>query len=158
MLGSSTVPTPRRGDAETLWGALASVVRGVLERDAGGDVLACGVGCGGPMRDRGAAVSPLNIPGWREFPLRRRLEELTGLPVFVDNDAKALALAEGRFGGAGGRQMPAERNDRFSVVSFDEDNTNIVVDHTTKPQITYGVHRTEEGAAKVLIPPFASRA
>lgn len=54
------------------------------------------------MRDRGELVSPLNIPGWRVFPLKSRLHGLTGLPTFVDNDAKALALAEGLFGSAVG--------------------------------------------------------
>ncbi|MBV9664160.1 MAG: ROK family protein, partial [Actinobacteria bacterium] len=44
--------------------------------------------------------SPLNIAGWRDFPLRDRLREATGLPVFVDNDAKALALGEGWVGAA----------------------------------------------------------
>lgn len=56
------------------------------------------------MRAAGDLVSPLNIAGWRDFPLRRRLEELTGLQVFVDNDAKALALAEGWLGAAAGRR------------------------------------------------------
>lgn len=54
------------------------------------------------MSPGGREVSPLNIPGWRDFPLRRRLEELTGLHAFVDNDAKALALAEGWAGAAAG--------------------------------------------------------
>ena len=62
--------------------------------------MACGVGCAGPM-DRSGLVSPLNIPGWRRFPLRARLIDHTGLPTAVDNDAKALALAEGWVGGAG---------------------------------------------------------
>ena len=53
----------------------------------------------------GDEVSPLNIPAWRAFPLRRRLAELTGLPTFVDNDAKALALAEGWTGCR--RRLPA---------------------------------------------------
>jgi glucokinase len=42
------------------------------------------------------------LPSWREFPLSSRLEELTGLPVFGDLDAKALALAEGWLGAAQG--------------------------------------------------------
>jgi glucokinase len=50
----------------------------------------------------GEHVSPLNIPAWRDFPLRSRLVELTGLPTWVDNDAKALALGEGRVGAAAG--------------------------------------------------------
>jgi glucokinase len=59
-----------------------------------------GVGCGGPMRIGGAEVSPLNIPAWSGFPLRSRLGGHFGLPAFVDNDAKALALAEGWLGAA----------------------------------------------------------
>ncbi len=55
------------------------------------------------MRAHGEAVSPLNIPGWREFPLRSRLSTLTGLDTFVNNDAKALALSEGWIGAAKGR-------------------------------------------------------
>src|SRR6185503_16566107 len=47
-------------------------------------------------------VSPLNIPAWRGFPLRARLASATGLAVHVDNDAKALALAEGWRGAAAG--------------------------------------------------------
>jgi len=61
-----------------------------------------GVGCGGPMEPDGATVSPLNILQWRGFPLRDRLADLLGLPVRVDNDAKALALAEGWLGAAQG--------------------------------------------------------
>src|SRR5947209_4718367 len=57
-------------------------------------------------RDRlgpgGDDVSPLNIAAWRSFPLRSRLAAATGIPVFVDNDAKALALGEGWIGAARG--------------------------------------------------------
>jgi len=102
--GVVTVPTPPGADAETLWATLSGMVTGVVDRagaDAGADGLSvCGVGCGGPMDPDG--VSPLNIPGWRRFPLRQRLAALTGLPTFVDNDAKALALAEGWVGAARG--------------------------------------------------------
>ena len=61
-----------------------------------------GVGCGGPMTKGGETVSPLNIPAWREFALREKLSDLFDVPVFVDNDAKALALGEGLFGAARG--------------------------------------------------------
>lgn len=61
-----------------------------------------GVGCGGPMQRGGTMVSPLNIPEWRNFPLLQALGDITGSAVSIDNDAKALALAEGRYGGAQG--------------------------------------------------------
>ncbi|MDA8316402.1 MAG: ROK family protein [Actinomycetota bacterium] len=98
--GSALVSTPKAAGAETLWSTLAALVLDVLDLAHARDVVACGVGCGGPMRDSGDAVSPLNIPGWRDFKLRSRLQALTGLPTFVDNDAKALALGEGRYGRA----------------------------------------------------------
>ncbi|MCX6508524.1 MAG: ROK family protein [Actinobacteria bacterium] len=59
-----------------------------------------GVGCGGPMERGGTTVSPLNIPEWRNFPLLQALGDIAGSAVSIDNDAKALALAEGRYGGA----------------------------------------------------------
>jgi glucokinase len=88
-------------DAEALFTAVVDLVAGV-RAVADRPVVALGVGCGGPMRRGGATVSPLNIGQWREFPLRDRLVDAFGLPTFVDNDAKALALGEGRWGAAVG--------------------------------------------------------
>src|SRR3954451_14888132 len=79
--GAVEVPTPA-ADAEGLFAAL---------RDAIGQSLAAvglppeglaaiGVGCGGPMRYPAGEVSPLNIPGWRGFPLRARLAGPRRLP------------------------------------------------------------------------------
>jgi len=83
------------------WPGLRDLVARVRQGSGTGAV---GVGCGGPMTPGGELVSPLNIPGWRDFPLRARLAELTGLPVYVDNDAKALALGEAWRGGAVGER------------------------------------------------------
>jgi glucokinase len=102
VLARRAVPTPRSAGAEALWDALAVLVRAVAGEGAGPGPAVCGVGCGGPMAPGGETVSPLNIPAWRDFPLRGRLGELLGLPVHVDNDAKALALGEGWVGAARG--------------------------------------------------------
>src|SRR5207245_6024314 len=67
-----------------------------------GDEVVCGIGSAGPMTVAHERVSPVNLPAWRDFPLRARVAEVTGLPTFLDGDAKALALAEGRFGAARG--------------------------------------------------------
>jgi glucokinase len=91
--------------ATVLWQTLTELVADVTKGAGVGHRLAvCGVGCGGPMSLHGETVSPLNIAGWRNFPLRARLQELSGLPTFVDNDAKALALAEGWIGAAAGQR------------------------------------------------------
>lgn len=90
-------------DAEALFAAVVDLIATVT--DASGErVTACGVGSGGPMTADGALLSPLNIPAWRNFPLRRRLSEHLGTAVWVDNDAKALALAEGWRGAAVGHR------------------------------------------------------
>jgi glucokinase len=96
-----SVPTPRSG----VWENLAALI-GPLLAGSGpdGPPVACGVGCGGPMEPGGVRVSPLNIDDWRQFPLKERLTELTGLPTLIDNDAKALALGEGWRGAASGVQ------------------------------------------------------
>jgi len=100
ILASERRPTEGAG-ADGLFGAVVGLLEDVRER-AGVGVAALGVGCGGPMSLGGATVSPLNIEQWRDFPLRRRLEDAIGLSTFVDNDAKALALGEGRWGAAAG--------------------------------------------------------
>lgn len=99
LLTRATSPTPKNGTAEELFDNLVGLLEPLQPFDRF-DV--CGVGCGGPMAPGGEEVSPLNIPGWRGFPLAARLRTLTGLPTAVDNDAKALALAEGWVGAAAG--------------------------------------------------------
>ena len=94
------VETPAREGPEDVFGALAGLVGEVLADRVRPAV--CGVGAGGPMTGGGTTVTPLNIPAWQAFPLLDRLGELTGIPTFVDNDAKALALGEGWVGAAQG--------------------------------------------------------
>ena len=101
LLDQARVDTPSSDDPEQVFGALTAVIGRVLSATPLQPVV-CGVGCGGPMQWGGEAVSPLNIGAWRGFPLRSRLTELVGLPVAVDNDAKALALGEGWLGAARG--------------------------------------------------------
>jgi glucokinase len=73
----------------------------MLKRVAGAElVTVLGVGCAGPMTRGGEEVSPLNIAAWRNFPLRAQLRERLDIDVYIDGDARALALAEGTFGAA----------------------------------------------------------
>ncbi|MBU3702037.1 MAG: ROK family protein, partial [Acidimicrobiia bacterium] len=95
--------TPSGADGEALFASLAALIVDVRLGVASEPVV-CGVGTGGPMTAGGVTVSPLNIPAWRSFALRDRLRDLTDLPTFVDNDAKALALGEGWVGAARGRR------------------------------------------------------
>lgn len=115
VLARERVATPRGTevhDAEELLATVVGLLQRVVERSGvgSGAIDAIGVGCGGPMSapDPGVpglgatSVSPLNIPAWRGFPLGGRLAAEFGVAARVDNDAKALALAEGSLGAARG--------------------------------------------------------
>lgn len=95
---SDRVPTPTRDP----WTAVAGLVSRVIAATPDVEPMALGAGCGGPMARGGETVSPLHIPAWRDFPLRQSLVDLVGVPVAIDNDAKALALGEGWLGAARG--------------------------------------------------------
>ena len=82
---------------DDLISAIVELSRRVMSE---GPVEVVGVGCAGPMTRGGEEVSPLNIAQWRSFPLRRTLRDELGLDVYIDGDARALALAEGAFGAA----------------------------------------------------------
>ena len=91
---------------ENLFNDVAQLVDAMLTKargQHGAQPIALGVGCAGPMTENAELVSPLNIPCWRDFPLVPHLRTLTGLPVFADGDAKALALGEGWKGAAKGQ-------------------------------------------------------
>src|SRR3546814_10327076 len=75
LLARVVRPTPPGADAEVL---LAELLAAAGEVRTGAEV-ACGVGCGGPMSPGGETVSPLNIGGWRGFPLRGRDRKSTRL-------------------------------------------------------------------------------
>jgi glucokinase len=86
------------GGADDPFPRISELLRSLMR----GDEEVCGIGSAGPMTVRGERVSPVNLPAWRDFPLRDRVAEATGLPTYLDGDGKALALAEGRFGAARG--------------------------------------------------------
>jgi glucokinase len=66
-----------------------------------------GISCGGPLDStRGLILSPPNLPGWDRVPIVALLQERTGLPSYLENDANACALAEWYWGaGRGCRNM-----------------------------------------------------
>ena len=105
LLDRTQVRVDHGASADELFEDLAGAVNQMLARARdhhGVSPLVVGVGSAGPIASNVETVSPLNILQWREFPLRARLAELTGLAVYGDGDAKALALAEGWLGAARG--------------------------------------------------------
>jgi predicted NBD/HSP70 family sugar kinase len=60
-----------------------------------GQVRGIGVGVPGPVEfDSGMVTQPPIMPGWDGYPIAERLRCTWQRPVFVDNDANLMALAE----------------------------------------------------------------
>jgi glucokinase len=89
--------------AAGLAAVIASIdsVRAAAKADSTLDVLVSGIGmCApGPLDPRtGVVINPPNLPGWRNFPLAAEISKIYRLPVRLDNDGNAAALAEALWG------------------------------------------------------------
>jgi glucokinase len=64
-----------------------------------GLISGIGICAPGPLDPRtGVVINPPNLPGWRNFPLAAEILKAYRLPVRVDNDGNAAALAEALWG------------------------------------------------------------
>jgi len=72
-------------------------------RVADADVLAVSVSIGGPLNVKeGIIKDPPHLPGWHNIHLKTMLATESGLPVYVEHDGNAGALAELYFGAGKG--------------------------------------------------------
>ena len=98
VLVRDRVSTPTRD----VWRSLEALVgRVVAARPPDAPALvAVGVSCVGPVDVPAGSVSPSSVGAWTAFPLRQRLEALTGLPVVLDTAAGAASDGERWLGDA----------------------------------------------------------
>jgi len=92
-----SVPVRGRGSEEDVFEDLFQAIDAVM-----GPGVA-GIGAGVPSvidLGTGTVYDVQNIPSWKKVPLKARLEERYGLPVYVNNDANCFAAGEKRFGKA----------------------------------------------------------
>jgi glucokinase len=102
LVHTATRPTPH-GDAEAVW---AVVERLITETTADTAVRGVGIASAGPIQLSTGTVSPLNIRGWREFPIVDRVAALLpGVPVRLGGDGLCMALGEHRHGAGRGAQF-----------------------------------------------------
>ncbi|MFM9447933.1 ROK family protein [Streptomyces acidiscabies] len=96
-------PTPAREDGETVMGAVEAVLGELTASPLWDRVHSVGIGSAGPVDASAGTVSPVNVPGWRGFPLVSRVRAVTGeLPVELIGDGVAITAAEHWQGAARG--------------------------------------------------------
>jgi glucokinase len=107
ILSREEAPTLASEPFDVRFPAVAAMVASRLDlaRSAGRDVVALSVSVGGPLKIReGVLLNPPHLPGWHDVRLKDRLEAaFPGLPVLVEHDGNAGALAEFHFGVGRGR-------------------------------------------------------
>ncbi|WP_405645781.1 ROK family glucokinase [Streptomyces uncialis] len=97
ILETHTVPTPSTPD-----GIVDAICAAVGAAGRGHDIDAVGVGAAGYVDEKRATVLFAPNIDWRHEPLKDKVEQRTGLPVVVENDANAAAWGEYRFGAGQG--------------------------------------------------------
>ncbi|MFD6437433.1 ROK family protein [Streptomyces venezuelae] len=96
-------PTPAREDGDTVMRAVEEVLGELTISDLWGRATAVGIGSAGPVDASAGTVSPVNVPGWRDYPLVDRVRAATGgLPVVLVGDGVAMTAAEHWQGAARG--------------------------------------------------------
>lgn len=82
-------------EPEAVYAAVGDFIADLRARHADREAIGLGVATPGFIdAPTGTIVAIGRVPRWRNLPLRERLAEQTGLPVFVINDMDALATAE----------------------------------------------------------------
>ncbi len=81
------------------------VIRLKLNENPKWRLCSIGISCGGPLdAQEGLILSPPNLPKWERADIFTPLKRAFGVPVMIQNDADACALAEWRMGAGKGCQ------------------------------------------------------
>ncbi|WP_086726538.1 ROK family protein [Streptomyces carpinensis] len=95
--------TPAQEDGDTVMRAVEDVLGDLAATPLWSRATALGIGSAGPVDASAGTVSPVNVPGWRDYPLVERARAAAGgLPVELIGDGVAITAAEHWQGAARG--------------------------------------------------------
>jgi glucokinase len=102
ILGRFEIATEPHRPFEDVFPGIVSRIDQTIDRaeQQGREVCAISVSVGGPLRiSEGLLLDPPHLPGWHHVALKKRLRDsFSGLPVCLEHDGNAGALAEFYFG------------------------------------------------------------
>ena len=98
ILAQDRKPMIAGGTAQAGLQAVTGAIDSMLAT-VNGQVSSIGICAPGPLDPKsGIVLNPPNVPCWRNFPLASEISAKYRVPVKIDNDANAAALAETRWG------------------------------------------------------------
>jgi predicted NBD/HSP70 family sugar kinase len=102
---------PFDASAPTVLADLTALLREFIENGTEARLLGVGVGIPGSVDRQGSGLVDATLLGWHQVPLGQTLRRELGLPILVENNVNALALAERLYG-------MGSRHDSFLVVTI----------------------------------------
>lgn len=102
ILSQGRTPMVANGTPEAALDAVICAIDSMFSTSAV-DIEGIGICAPGPLDPTsGIVLNPPNLPCWRNFPLAEKVRAKYSVPVRIDNDANAAALAETLWGAAQG--------------------------------------------------------
>ena len=102
ILKTVSISTPADSAPETGIHAMAGLIE-TLKAESQTPIAAIGMGVAGLIDSpRGYVITSPNLPRWQNVDLSGELQARVGLPVFIDNDVRAMALGEQSYGAGQG--------------------------------------------------------
>jgi glucokinase len=96
------IPTHATEPFSSTFPLIVRQVRGLIHtaQNSGRTIAAISVSVGGPLKiDEGVLINPPHLPGWHHVALKKSLmQEFPKIPVLIEHDGNAGALAEFHFG------------------------------------------------------------
>jgi len=87
---------PTRGSAQSAIEYVGEKIIGLMTKRGLTKEDVVGIGFGAPafLKDEKITISGKNLPSWKDVPAKRILQEMTEIPVVVDNDVNLMTLSE----------------------------------------------------------------
>jgi glucokinase len=103
ILSQARQPMMANGTPEAALHSVTGAIDSLISTAGRDAIQGIGICAPGPLDPKtGVVLNPPNLPCWRNFPLAEKITSMYRVPVHVDNDANAAALAETRWGAARG--------------------------------------------------------
>ncbi|HSJ68256.1 MAG TPA: ROK family protein [Anditalea sp.] len=98
LLNNCIIPTPSASSMDQILSELVAAAESLMVENVAG----IGVGVPGLVdEEKGMVYSLLNIPSWKEVPLKKHLEDHLNLPACIANDANSFAAGVKVYGQGG---------------------------------------------------------
>lgn len=104
ILARNRTPMLTTGEPSNGLAAVSTAISGLFsDASSQNQIAAIGICAPGPLNPKtGVIINPPNLPIWHHYPLAEEMRRVHNVPVRVDNDANAAALAEAKWGAGRG--------------------------------------------------------